>query len=405
MIILAFICLGIAVYEFHLEPFRIVRYVMTDPLMHWDSSSSTVFDAYIGHVIVFCVVFVILTLISFTGAAEAIQKQIVDWRESRKGASSSESRTSSSTTLMRIARGENELMPYAPAISLVVLACLSAHFIYFNYTPSISDRFTETALIQRYFELANKSEPIYLLSGENTQLCLTYRDCEPGYVCQNSRCRISTFSSYSLNVAHSISRMEMLESIAGDTHPAFYIVPKDALFAINQAYRAMFSPDARRNLKVLDAPSSRLYLVGNHVNAESVSPLDAVFPGVLPENASRKSLILSDNIILEGFRMDRLDFDREKRLELTLYYRVRNQMKSDPVFQFSFELPNRSLEFERPVIGDHYAAHRLMAGDLVADKVQFDLTAMPSHGFIDVKLGLSMNGEAAQKTHLTTIDF
>ncbi len=403
---IAFVCLAVAVYEVYQEPYIVLRYLMTDPLMHWDAESVHLFDVYIGHIIVFIISFVILTLISFTNAAENIQERILSWRDSLKN-SSSDSRTSSSSSLIRVSRGGNEPMPYAPAISLVFLATLSSLFLYFDYTPSISDNFTETALIERYFALANQSEPVYLLSGENTQLCQTYRDCEPGYVCQNSRCRISTFSSYSLNVARPITRMEMLQSIADEDaeHPVFYIVPKDALYAINQAYRAMFSPEMRKNLKVLDAPSSRLYLIGNHVKLDSVSPLDAIFPQKLPDDATRVQILADDNILVEGFRMERLDFSSDRQLALTVFYRVLNQIDSNPEFQFSFEISSRSLEFHRPILDSRYDSHRLMPGDLISDRLEFELAAMPSHGFVDVKIGVATANEKAKMHALTTINF
>lgn len=406
LILTAFVCLFIAIAEFHHEPFRLVRYMMTDPLMHWDSESVFVFENYLEKIIFFSFLFGILTLLSFTGASESLQKKILTWCEVYKRPAV-DARTSSSTTLKKISRGENEPMPYVPAFSMLVIAAVCAHFIYFEYTPSISDNFTETSLIQRYFEHASQSEPVYLLSGENSQLCLTYRDCEPGYVCQSSRCRISTFSSYSLNVAKSMTRQDMIRNLVDSdlSKPAFYIVPRDALFNINQTYRALFEPEKRHNLNVLDAPSSRLYLIGNHLE-ESVSPLEKLLPAQLPSDASKADIDVSDVIKVVGFRPEKLDSSKSKMLELTIFYRVLKPIESNMEFLFTVKIGSRLVDFNRSLLPNRYDAHRLIPGDLVARRIQLELPAMPAHGVMDIALGgVVPDMEMGEMTHLTTVSF
>ncbi|MBQ9817953.1 MAG: hypothetical protein IJM59_10895 [Proteobacteria bacterium] len=407
LILTSFICLGIAIYEFKLEPFRIVRYLMTDPLMHWDNNNIQLFNIHIGSTITFVILFVLLTFISFSGAAESIQEKINQWRIQHNRPQKELKPTSSSTTLMRIARGENEPIPYAPTISLAILGALFSGFIYFEYIPSISDDLTETALIARYFELANQAEPIYQLTGETSQLCLTYRDCEPGYVCQNSHCRISTFSSYSLNVAHPLSRQGMLEALSPNhpQRPAFYIVPKDMLFNLNQSYRKMFPPEKRTNLTVLEAPSSRLYLIGNPPDVPSVNPMENLLPTAVPSDASPFSMNFGSVLSLEGFKINKLDFDHSKTLELTLYYRVNQPLSDSLSFHFSFELSSRKIEADRPILDPKYDMHGLLPGDLVSNTFRFELTTMPSHGYLDVYLSMDNPTASAPRQHLTTIGF
>ena len=405
LILVAFACLWIVIAEFHFEPFRLVRYMMTDPLMHWDSENISVFDNYLENIVFFAVLFVILTLMSFTGVADALQKKILAWHEVHKRPVA-DSRTSSSTTLKKISRGENEPMPYVPAFSMLIIASFSACFIYFTFTPSISDNFTETSLIQHYFDQASQSEPVYLLSGENSQLCLTWHDCEPGYVCQSSRCRISTFSSYSLNVAKSVTRQEMIRNLvdADQSQPAFYIVPRDALFNINQTYRGLFLPEHRHNLRVLDAPSSRLYLIANHIE-ESFSPLEKLLPEQLPDDVSKASIQVADGIEVVGVRPEKLDFNKDKRLEFTIFYRVSKPIESNMEFRFAVSIGSRLIDFNRPLLPHRYDAHRLVPGDLVARRVRLDMTAMPSKGVMDIAVGTVLPGAEGEVYHLTTIKF
>ncbi|MBQ9395402.1 MAG: hypothetical protein IJU23_07790, partial [Proteobacteria bacterium] len=406
LILLAFVCLGVAIAEFHYEPFRLVRYMLTDPPMHWDSENISVFDNYLENIVFFSVLFGILTLLSFTGAADALQKKILAWREVHKRPAV-DARTSSSTTLKKVSRGENEPMPYAPAFSMMIIAAFSACFIYFTYTPSISDNFTENSLIQSYFEHASQSEPVFLLTGENSQLCLTWHDCEPGYVCQSSRCRISTFSSYSLNVAKSVTRQDMIRDLieSDQPQPGFYIVPRDAFFNINQTYRALSTPENRHNLRALDAPSSRLYLIANHLD-EAVSPLDKLLPEQLPDDVSKSNIQVADGIEVVGVRPEKLDFSKAKMLELTVFYRVSKPIESNMEFRFTVTIGSRLIDFTRPLLPNRYDPHRLISGDLVARRIRLDLPAMPSHGVMDIAIGAALSDvQESEQFHLTTIDF
>ena len=285
------------------------------------------------------------------------------------------------------------------------MGIISASFLYFIYFPKVSDDFTETALISRYFDLANQSEPIYLLTGENSQLCQSYKDCDPGYVCQNAHCHISTFSSYSLNVAQHIHKNEMLEKLAdNNTAPAFYIIPKDTLYAMNQAYRSMQTESNRHNLTVLDAPSSRLYLIGNHKEVESINPLDSILIPNLPEGITKLSFNLSDSILLEGFKIDKLDFVHSKQLHITLYYRILQPLITPQEFEFSLELKGRKRHYQHPLVGSN-DERLLNPGDLVADAIQFGDNMMPSHGSLDIQIGIHSEESSGMMRPLTTIEF
>ncbi len=405
LIIAAFAVFGIAVYELHGEPFRLVRYLLTDPKMLWDLATVSAFEQYRANIVYFSIAFGILTLVSFTGAAEAIQEKIVDFR-AQFLSPGRDSRNSSSTTLMRVSRGENEPIPYAPAISLVILGMLCAGFIYYSYIPFVSDHVTETAIIKRYFELANKSEPVYLLSGENSQLCLTYHDCEPGYVCQNSHCRISTFASYSLSVARHITRQGMLDELTQEGgNDAFYIIPKDALFGMNQAFRERFPIGTRKNLRVLDAQSSRLYLIGSSETIESLNPFDEKLPAQLPDDATPLTIDLNEFVTVIGFRVDKFEHQPRKRLQLTVYYHLKKAINGRQQFGFSFEFASRNLSFERPVFDEAYDARQLLVGDLVASTQTFELATIPEHGYIDVNIAIKEPNASTNTFRLTTIGY
>lgn len=407
-VLTALICLGVAVYYFHAEPFRLVRYLMTDPLMHWDGSGSRVFGQYVVRIISFVAIFGVLVILSFSRAAEGIQNKVNEFRETYLKPST-ETRSTSSASLMRVSREDVGPMPYAPVISLLFAGLLSAPFIYYTYIPAIADNFTETSLIDAYFRLADQSEPVYLLKGENAQLCQTYRDCEPGYVCQNRHCNISTFASYSLSVAKPVTRSDMIRALSpasASQQPAFYIMPKDMLFGVNQAYRGMFPAGERKNLTVVDAASSRLYLIGNHKDVPSVNPLDKVLWNALPtENVSRRQITLDDRVQIEGFRIDRLVTGGGNSLELTVFYRLSHELETPFSFAFALDVANRKLAYRKPLLDDPAAQSRLLAGDIIADRMHFDLPMMPAHGAIDIRVGISDPSMTRELYPLTTIDF
>ena len=396
-ILIAWACMGLAFYQLYGEPFRLVRYLLTDPLMHWAREAGTI-D---GWTIFYILMFIILSVVSVSGIVEVIQTRITQYLKKRQPVT--EQPSYSSGVFYRLTRDVIEPMPYAAVVSLLLLAAISALNIYFAYVPKVSDAFTETALIERYFALADESEPIYLLSGENDQFCVSYRDCDPGYVCQNSHCQISTFASYSLNVAHPISRDEMIRAVdpAIQSPNAFYVVPKDAIYGLNQSYRRMFDTEERRNLNVIDAPSSRLYLIANHEEPTHVNPLDSVILASLPEDASPVTVPLGDNLSIEGFRIDSLDFTYSNTLNMTLFYRVREQLDGEHL-HIDLELSGRKRSFTRALLSGRYDDRQLLPGDLIADSMRFEVHMMPNHGSLDVNLS---SDASSDDKHLTTINF
>lgn len=398
LILFSWIALFVALNSLSIEPYRLVRYLLTDPLMHWGN-----FDNIPTEHILFAVIFVLLSLLAFTGMAENLQTQILALKERFKRPKR-ELRTSSSATFMRVSREDTTPMPYAAAMALVTLALLSSAYIYHAYIPSITDNLTEESLIQRYFQLADQSEPIYLLSGDSAQLCLTYRDCDAGYVCQNSRCKISTFSSYSLDVAKPISRTEMLRAIdPNNAHdPAFFIIPKDTLFDINNAYRLMQAEGNRQNLRLVDAPSSRLYLIANHESTPSINPLDRIFIDALPKDATKIQIPLDDEIEIQGFKIEKLDFSNDKSLTMTIFYKVRRKLQDPNAFLFEFEISARKLNSENPLLPNGYDETELAKGDLVADTISFNFPMMPSHDILAIKVASAKSNEFSP---LTSIDF
>lgn len=398
LIVFAWATLFFAMYSLNDEPYRIVRYLLTDPLMHWGQKFSLP-----SEFIVYAIIFACLTPLAFSGIAETIQNRLTALREQFKRPKR-EVRTSSSSTLMRVSREETTPMPYAAAITLTLIAVISSTYIYHTYLPSVTENLTEEALIQRYFELANQSEPVYLLSGENHQLCVSYRDCDPGYVCESNRCRISTFSSYSLDVAKPISRQNMLQAIdpKSPAEAAFYIIPKDALFDINITYRHMFAQDARKNLPVIDAPSSRLYLIGETAESTSSNPMDSIFINELPKEATKMQIPLDDEITLEGFKIDKLDFESQKILTMTVFYRVTQKINAQNQLKFSFEIVNRKIGFEVPLLPNHYDVTELAPSDIVARKIDFSFPMMPRHDVLSVKIATA---QSEALIPMTTIDF
>lgn len=398
LIVFAWGTLFFAMYSLNDEPYRIVRYLLTDPLMHWGQKFSLPTEF-----IVYAVLFACLVPVAFSGFAETIQNRLTSLRDQFKRPKR-EFRSSSSATLMRVSREEATPMPYAAAITFTLIAVISSAYIYHTYLPAITENLTEEALVQRYFELANKSEPVYLLSGENHQLCLSYRDCDPGYVCESSRCRISTFSSYSLGVAKPISRHNMLQALNPKTprQNAFYIIPQDALFDINITYRHMFAPGTRKNLPIIDAPSSRLYLVGEAENAPSSNPMDDLFIENLPKEATKMQRALDEEITLEGFKIDKLDFESKKILTMTVYYRVTQKISPRNQLKFSFEIVNRKIGFDVPLLPGKYDATALAPSDVVSRKIDFAFPMMPRHDVLSVKISTEQSDAFVP---ITTIDF
>lgn len=402
LIVFAWATLFFAMYSLNDEPYRIVRYLLTDPLMHWGQKFSLP-----SEFIVYAIIFACLTPLAFSGIAETIQNRLTALREQFKRPKHevrTSSSSSSSSTLIRVSREETTPMPYAAAITLTLIAVISSTYIYHTYLPSVTENLTDEALIQRYFELANQSEPVYLLSGENHQLCVSYRDCDPGYVCESNRCRISTFSSYSLDVAKPISRQNMLQALdpKSPAEAAFYIIPKDALFDINITYRHMFAQGTRKNLPLIDAPSSRLYLIGETAESTSSNPMDSIFINELPKEATKMQIPLDDEITLEGFKIDKLDFESQKILTMTVFYRVTQKINAQNQLKFSFEIVNRKIGFEVPLLPNHYDVTELAPSDIVARKIDFSFPMMPRHDVLSVKIATA---QSEALIPMTTIDF
>ena len=197
----------------------------------------------------------------------------------------------------------------------------------------------------------------------------------------------------------------MLEKLSeNQTTPAFYIIPKDTLYAMNQAYRSMQTESSRHNLTVLDAPSSRLYLIGNHKEVQSINPFDQILISELPKDITKLSFKLSDSIQLEGFKIDKLDFVHSKQLHITLYYQILQPMTKPHEFDFSLELKGRKRHYQHPLVGSN-DERLLNPGDLVADTIQFGDNMMPSHGSLDILIGVHSEESSETMRLLTTIEF
>ncbi|MCL2324938.1 MAG: hypothetical protein FWC40_00325 [Proteobacteria bacterium] len=366
-------------------PFSLIQYLLVDPPMHWPPEYTLFAQTFWS----FVPIFAVLSYLVFSPIGAALRHQIYCWFDGLYEKNKDEDNVRASSTYCKAGRPIDVALPSTtPAISLLLTALISSGFLYLVYLPAISGELTEDALISRYFAHANNGEKLFILKEETELPCITYRDCDPGYICKANHCTISTFSSYSLDFAQSMSRQLMLEYLKPiyGHEDAFFIIPKGSLFAINQAYRSAFYDNERRNVVVLNAPSSRLFLISNNESLMSVNPLNDVFIDTLPANATRFEAALHESLHIEGFRIESFTWQPKAQIRLTLFYRIQKPIFTDPQLRFIVNSPNRKMTTSHALLGGRYPARGFLEGDLVADPVTINLDIKPTHGIFDVQV-------------------
>ena len=102
---------------------------------------------------------------------------------------------------------------------------------------------------------------------------------------------------------------------------------------------------------------------------------------------------LDDEITLEGFKIDKLDFESQKILTMTVFYRVTQKINAQNQLKFSFEVP---------LLPNHYDVTELAPSDIVARKIDFSFPMMPRHDVLSVKIATA---QSEALIPMTTIDF
>jgi len=366
-------------------PFSLVQYLLVEPPMHWPPEYTLFAQTFWS----FVPIFAVLSYLVFSPIGAALRHQIYCWFDGLYEKDKEEDNARLSSTYCKTERPIDVALPRTtPAMSLLLTALISSGFLFVVYLPAISDELTEDALIARYFAYANNGEKLFILKEETELPCVTYRDCDTGHICKNNHCTISTFSSYTLDFAQPMSRQLMLEYLKPiyGHEDAFFIIPKDTLFAVNQAYRSAFYDNERRNVVVLNAPSSRLFLISNNESLASVNPLNDVFIDTLPPSATRLEAALHESLHIEGFRIDSFTQQPRTQIKLTLFYRIKKPIFTDPQFRFIVNSPNKKITTSHAMLGGRYPARGFLEGDLVADPVTINLNTKPTHGIFDVQV-------------------
>ncbi len=383
-------------------PFYLIHYMLVDPHMNWPRD----YAIFENHFWAYMPIFLFLALWAFSKLGDRPFAWFYLRLSSRFSANSTMTSDRSSMSLVRV---KHEICPtsFRPAFLLVCAAIVSASFIYLMYLPKISTELTEADLVNHFMEHAGHGEKLYILNHETEQICATYRDCDPGYVCKNAQCQISTFSSYALSLAQPVSRPELLDKIhPSSAEKAYFIVPKDVLYEVNQAYRESFPTEERRNLTVTEAPSSRLYLLTNDETQTSINPLNRVIMDKLPEDATIFTRKLSPDLSLVGFRVDRFTWEPTGRIDLTMFYHVDSAFQTPLSIRFIADWANNSSISAHALDQLVYASSEWLEGDVIADHVTIPLSGNATHAIFEISMCIvGSDNQCEDRELITSIDF
>ena len=87
---------------------------------------------------------------------------------------------------------------------------------------------------------------------------------------------------------------------------------------------------------------------------------------------------------------------------MTVFYRVTQKINAQNQLKFSFEIVNRKIGFEVPLLPNHYDVTELAPSDIVARKIDFSFPMMPRHDVLSVKIATA---QSEALIPMTTIDF
>ena len=388
----------LAIQQLVRAPFYLIQYLLIDPLMSWPRNYAifeTAFWAYVP-------IYLALLFWAFSHIGEtrfvSLYLSLCARLPSAPSAEKSGASPSDAAEALTCVR---------PSCLVILAAMVSAGFIYYQYLPAISQELTETALVDHFVSHSGHGEKLYILQHETERMCATYHDCDPGYICKDAQCRLSTFTTYALSVAQPISRTDLLDLVAPDAgEKAYFIIPQGALFELNQTYRESFRVNERRNLIVTQAPSSRLYLLTNDERQKSVNPLENIILDAVAPDATPKLIRLSPDIQLEAFRVDRFRWEPEGRIDLTLFYHVLSASQASVRLQLSVEWAGHRTVLEHPLDKLAYPSPSWLEGDFIADAISLPLDGDQVRGKFEIRLCVHKAGEACDgDTTLTTIQY
>lgn len=278
------------------QPFRLLEYLLRDPLMKWRESA----PEYTPIVLAMGIFFVVIVLLSCFGAFSAIVKKIHKNRPNPLGSfldeapeERAEFTPSSEMPTPRMPRAIQLIWQYSlrllllplwhglrflrsPAKALCLTACIFSVFCHGLLLPKSSAELSDDWLIEQYHRYAVNSAQIYRLDSASSHPCETYADCSLGYTCSHNKCSLPSLGTYSLRMAKKINE-EQLIGLLKQQHKLFVLIPNDEFVRWNQLYRALQFPAARRNLSAFNDTSSRLVLAANFsAPAQDFNPINKI---------------------------------------------------------------------------------------------------------------------------------
>ena len=398
--IMACIIVYLAIQQLVKAPFYLIQYLLIDPLMSWPRDYTIFENTFWAYV----PIFMVLLLWAFSHFGENQFEAVCTSIRARLSAAQNSDK--SSTTLISVPAAGSTSGARSTCI-IIAAALVSAGFIYTQYLPTISQELTETALVDHFVSHSGHGEKLYILQHETERMCATYSDCDPGYVCKDAQCQLSTFTTYALSVAQPISRTDLLDLVSPNAaEKAYFIIPHGALYELNQTYRESFRINERQNLIVTDAPSSRLYLLTNDPEQKSVNPLEKIILDKVPQDTTPKQIHISSNLDLDAFRIERFSWEPNGKIDLTLFYHVLAASQSPVLLQFSVEWTGHKSVSEHPLDKLPYPSPSWLEGDIIADTISIPLYGDQVRGKYEIKLCVhEPDQECVSFTTLTTIQY
>jgi hypothetical protein len=172
------------------------------------------------------------------------------------------------------------------------------------------------------------------------------------------------------------------------------VIRESDLGTLNAEFRER-SPE-RRNLPVLDATSSEVFLVSNRLapGEKNKNPLEGVVLSRAPTPRNRLDVGLGDQLDVLGWEVRDLDGNVMSsvrpgpRYVFTIYYKVVAPISGSWDTFIHIDGFQRRFNGDHPTLGGKYPFHLFRVGDFIADRYEFTLEPHFSPGSYRVYFGL-----------------
>ena len=266
-----------------------------------------------------------------------------------------------------LTRGLSWLEPRAN-VTLVagVCAALLAVGASFHLVPRITYHLSQRGVLDSYRHWAGSQVPLYA-----------------------HRVPAGSSGFYLADVPRLAGQRAFLDRMAMP-EPAFAVVPLDRFATINNAFRGR----AQRHLSVLDARSSKLLLVANHLpeGAEDRNPIQRLLLAAPPKPGHPVGATFDKGALeLIGGDFSKPSVALGSSFDLTLYFRVRRPLTKRWKIFVHLETPRYRVDTgstDHDPAGGEFPADTWRVGDIVVDRHRIRIPVFSPTGEYTLRAGL-----------------